>query len=92
MNVSFFRNIFNLNVLLGLVVLSTPILMKPAAASAKEACVRAANGNVVCGQLVPKPTGMTNRPDPSSIPVAGEKVEQDGLSWEHPTFYYSSVE
>jgi hypothetical protein len=82
MNVSFFRNTFNLNVLLGLVVLSTPILMKPSAASAKEACVRASNGNVVCGQLVPKPTGIPNRPDHSSIPVAGEKVEQDGLSFQ----------
>jgi hypothetical protein len=82
MKTSFFRINFKLNILLGLIVLSIPMLTKPAVASAKDACVRASNGNVVCGQLVPKPTGIPNRPDPSSIPVAGEKVEQDGLSFQ----------
>jgi hypothetical protein len=82
MNVSIFRSTLKLNVLFGLGLLSTLMLTQPAAASAKEVCVRASNGNVVCGQLVPKPTNLPSKSNPVTNPITGEKVEQDGFSFQ----------
>lgn len=60
---------------------SLPVLGFTQEATAKEVCVRAASGDVVCGTLVAKPV---NRPLSKPITTAGQGgiIEKDGLRFQ----------
>jgi hypothetical protein len=58
---------------------SLPVLGFTQEATAKEVCVRAASGEVVCGTLVAKPV---DRPLPKPVAGQGSTVEKDGLRFQ----------
>jgi hypothetical protein len=68
-----------LGAVIALCSFSLPVLGFTQEATAKEVCVRAASGEVVCGMLVAKPV---DRPLPKPVAGQGSTVEKDGLRFQ----------
>jgi hypothetical protein len=62
-------------------ILGINILSLPVGASAKEACVKAPSGDVVCGEIVPKPPSNTSTKNDNNETIQTQTAPY-GVTWD----------